>query len=127
MSVSKKISFILCSFCFVMPSVCFADIASKAYVDVELEGKMDTTTVDASPTENSSNLVSSGGVKTYVDMGIAAKQSKPSSGVANGKVLTYTGTDANANVVAAYINVPIATAAPSTVSPTGFAELWVQP
>ncbi|MBP5707898.1 MAG: hypothetical protein J6W79_02795 [Alphaproteobacteria bacterium] len=44
-----------------------AEIASKAYVDAELEGKMDTMTVDSTPTYNSSNLVSSGGVKTYVD------------------------------------------------------------
>jgi hypothetical protein len=54
------------------------------------------------------------------------KQTKPASGVANGKVLTYTGTDANANVSAAYVTVPVATGAPSTNTPTAFAEVWVQ-
>jgi hypothetical protein len=52
-------------------------------------------------------------------------QVKPSSGVAAGKVLTYTGNDANANVAASYVTVPVATAAPSTVAPTGFVEMWV--
>lgn len=65
--------------------------------------------------------------QAYVDENVGAKQTKPSSGVANGKVLTYTGSDANTNVSAAYIQVPVATAAPSTVTPTGFIELWVQP
>ena len=52
-------------------------------------------------------------------------QVKPSSGVATGKVLTYTGNNADANVAASYITVPVATAAPSTVTPTGFVEMWV--
>lgn len=58
--------------------------------------------------------------------GFADKQTKPASGVANGKVLTYTGTDANANVSAAYVTVPVAAGAPSTNTPTAFAEVWVQ-
>ena len=53
-------------------------------------------------------------------------QVKPASGVAEGKVLTYTGTDVDANVSASYVMVPVATAAPSTVAPTGFLEMWVQ-
>ena len=57
---------------------------------------------------------------------LSTKQAQPAS-VATGKVLTYTGPDAGANVSAAYITVPISTAAPSTVTPTGFVELWVQP
>lgn len=54
------------------------------------------------------------------------KQTKPSSGVASGKVLTYTGTDANANVSAAYVSIPVSSGAPSTNTPTSFAEVWVQ-
>lgn len=53
-------------------------------------------------------------------------QVKPTSGVAEGKVLTYTGEDADTNVSASYILVPVATAAPSTVAPTGFVEMWLQ-
>ncbi|MBO4700634.1 MAG: hypothetical protein J5620_02700 [Alphaproteobacteria bacterium] len=58
--------------------------------------------------------------------GFANKQTKPSTGVANGKVLTYTGSDANANVSAAYVTVPVAAGAPSSNTPTAFAEIWVQ-
>ncbi|MBQ6736156.1 MAG: hypothetical protein IJQ90_01565 [Alphaproteobacteria bacterium] len=58
--------------------------------------------------------------------GFTDKQTKPSTGVANGKVLTYTGTDANANVSAAYVTVPVASGAPSSNTPTAFAEVWVQ-
>ena len=54
------------------------------------------------------------------------KQTKPSSGVASGKVLTYTGTDANANVSAAYVSIPVSSGAPSTNTPTSCAEVWVQ-
>ena len=54
------------------------------------------------------------------------KQTKPSSGVANGKVLTYTGTDANASVSAAYVNIPVSSGAPSTNTPSSFAEVWIQ-
>lgn len=66
---------------------------------------------------------------TSVDIavnGFTDKQTKPSTGVANGKVLTYTGTDANANVSAAYVTVPVASGAPSSNTPTAFAEVWVQ-
>ena len=55
----------------------------------------------------------------------ATKQTKPST-VANGQVLTYTGSDANANVSAAYIKVPVATGAPSSNTPTSMAEIWIQ-
>lgn len=57
--------------------------------------------------------------------GFANKQTKPAS-VANGQVLTYTGTDANSGVSAAYIKVPVAAGAPSTNTPTAFAEIWLQ-
>jgi len=63
--------------------------------------------------------------KTYVDETVGGKQAKPASGVANGKVLSYTGNDAS-NVAASYIKIPVATAAPSTVTPSGFVEVWVQ-
>ncbi len=44
-----------------------AEVASRAYVDSGLAGKMNAMTVDSAPTANSTNLVTSGGVKTYVD------------------------------------------------------------
>ncbi|MBO4480747.1 MAG: hypothetical protein J5742_03970 [Alphaproteobacteria bacterium] len=83
-------------------------------------GKGVATTVSSSSTD--SDVATA---KAVYDQ-LVNKQTKPSSGVANGKVLTYTGNDANANVSAAYVTVPVATAAPSTVTPTGFAEIWVQ-
>lgn len=57
--------------------------------------------------------------------GFANKQAKPAS-VANGQVLTYTGSDANSNVSASYIQVPVASGAPSSTTPTAFAEIWLQ-
>ncbi len=87
---------------------------------------IDPTKVTTSGTSGlngaSSNLVN----EKAVAEAVANSQTKPSSGVATGKVLTYTGSDANANVSAAYVTVPMATAAPSTVTPTGFVEMWVQ-
>lgn len=107
----------------------------------------DVVNIDTTPTAGNTVPVTSGGVKTYVDgkitqtlttatatapsentvkTALEGKQTKPASGVANGKVLTYTGTDANANVSAAYVTVPVAAGAPSTNTPTAFAEVWVQ-
>lgn len=57
---------------------------------------------------------------------VSAFQVKPTSDIAEGKVLTYTGNDANANVSASYIKIPVSAGAPSTVAPTGFVELWLQ-
>lgn len=57
------------------------------------------------------------------------KQTKPSS-VSNGKVLTYTGTNANSNVSAKYIQVPVATGDPNdggTLNSTNpLASIWVE-
>ena len=56
-----------------------AQIASKEYVDDELAGKMNTMTVDATPTDDSTNLVTSGGVydaiaaATYDDTVLAGR------------------------------------------------------
>ena len=107
----------------------------------------DVVNIDTTPTANNTVPVTSGGVKTYVDgkitqtlttatatapsentvkTALEGKQTKPTSGVANGKVLTYTGTDANASVSAAYVTVPVAAGAPSTNTPTAFSEVWVQ-
>ena len=63
---------------------------------------------------------------TYVTDQVSAKQTKPSTGVAAGKVLTYGGTDANTNVSAQYIKVPVAAGAPSSNTPSSFAEVWLQ-
>lgn len=83
------------------------------------------TTMDSAPTASSNKPVTSGGVKTAVD----AKQTKPAS-VADGKVLTYTGNDANTNVTAKYIQVPVATgdpnAATNPATPTALSSLWIQ-
>lgn len=43
-----------------------AEIASKAYVDYELSGKMDTVAVDSTPISDSANLVYSGGVAAAI-------------------------------------------------------------
>ena len=66
------------------------------------------------------------GTWSDVTVDVSDKQTIPSSGVAEGKVLTYTGADANEDVSAAYIKVPVATGIPSSNTPTGFAEIWIQ-
>jgi hypothetical protein len=85
-----------------------------------------STTMDSAPTASSNKPVTSDGINTALN----AKQTKPSSGVAEGKVLTYTGNDANANVSAAYVKVPVATGDPSAASnpatPSDFASIWIQ-
>ncbi len=43
-----------------------AEIASRAYVDEGLSGKMNTMTIDSEPTVESANLVSSGGVAAAI-------------------------------------------------------------
>ena len=91
-------------------------------VEIAIDGDKVTTSGESGLDDTSTNLVQ----EKAVAEAIADKQVVPSSGVANGKVLTYTGSDANANVSAAYITVPVATAAPSTVTPTGFVEMWVE-
>jgi len=52
-------------------------------------------------------------------------QKKPAT-VANGMVLSYNGSNANTNVTAGYVKVPVATGAPSSNTPTSFLEIWVQ-
>ena len=56
-------------------------------------------------------------------------QAKPSS-VAEGKVLTYTGSNANSNVSAAFVKVPVASGDPNAASnpatPSTFASIWVE-
>ena len=56
-------------------------------------------------------------------------QAKPSS-VAEGKVLTYTGSNANSNVSAAFVKVPVASGDPNATSnpatPSTFASIWVE-
>ncbi len=55
---------------------------------------------------------------------VSALQKKPSS-VANGKVLMYTGTDANANVTADYVKIPNSDPGSGT-APTAFSYIWLQ-
>lgn len=98
------------------------DNSTTGATQIAIDSTKVTTSGASGLNVESTNLVQ----EKAVAEAIADKQAKPSSGVANGKVLTYTGEDANANVSAAYITVPIATAAPSTVTPTGFVEMWVQ-
>lgn len=70
--------------------------------------------------------VNTNGTTTDVAVnGFSDKQTKPAT-VANGQVLTYTGSDANANVSAGYIKVPVAAGAPSSNTPTSFVEIWIQ-
>ena len=84
----------------------------------------------ASTAADGSVQVTKDGTTTYpVVQGWASKQTKPSS-VSNGKVLAYTGTDANANVTATYIQVPVATGDPNNGgtlnSTTPLASIWVE-
>lgn len=126
------------------------DDSTNNQVKIDVAGVSGFTNVNGGTNADNAKLPTAAAVKTYADAKVSsansisssstttapnekavndalvAKQTKPSSGVANGKVLTYTGTDANANVSAAYVTVPVATAAPSTVTPSGFAEIWVQ-
>ena len=67
------------------------------------------------------------GTWSDVSVDVSDKQTAPSSDVAAGKVLTYTGTDANEDVSASYIKVPVtASGAPSSNTVTGIAEIWIQ-
>ena len=101
----------------------FADDAvfpSKDYVDDMFELKANRVSSIASGDTSSTTKYTSNAAVT----GFAQK--KPTSGVANGKVLTYTGSDANASVSAAYVKLPVAAGAPSSNTPTSFVEVWVQ-
>lgn len=100
--------------------------AGSANQVIQYNGTTDTwdaVTMDSTPTPSSLRPVTSGGVATALDN----KQTKPSSGVESGKVLTYTGTDANANVSAQYVHVPIADNNPSDSGiVSGLVSVWVQ-
>lgn len=103
--------------CLAMPSVAFANtiLTSKTYVDTN------TVAVNQDVGTNNANVG-----KTLVVNSSGKLVLAPSSGIAEGKVLTYTGTGANANVSASYVKVPVATGNPNSNTPTGFAEIWVQ-
>jgi len=93
----------------------------------EAGGLVDDVAALQNTVESMADVAFSGSYNDLVDTPNNANfQIKPTTGVAAGKVLTYTSDDANTNVSASYIMVPVATAAPSTVAPTGFVELWVQ-
>lgn len=77
------------------------------------------TTMDSTPTTSSQKPVTSGGVKNY-----AIQQPASAS---EGQVLTYgTGATASSRPVAGYVKVPVATGAPSSNTPSAFAEIWIQ-
>ena len=66
-------------------------------LETEIEGKMDTMTVDSTPTANSTNLVTSGGVAAAIasavsNVDLSTKQDKLGGGNDAGKVVTATGT-----------------------------------
>lgn len=48
------------------------DLVTKEYVDTGLSGKQNTLTFDTTPTENSTNPVTSGGVKSALDAQVVA-------------------------------------------------------
>ncbi len=104
--------------CLAMPSVAFANtvLTSKTYVDTN------TVAVNQGAANVGKTLV----VNSSGNLVLGDKQTAPSSGVAAGKVLTYTSTDANNNVSASYIKVPVATGKPSSNTPSAFAEIWIQ-
>ena len=96
--------------------------AVKAYVNSQSATAASNILTGTQSTTDTTHALTNAATTTALN----DKQTKPASGVANGKVLTYTGTDANANVSAAYVTVPVAAGAPSTNTPTAFAEVWVQ-
>lgn len=113
----------------------FADDAvfpSKDYVDDMFELKANKLNGTATSGQKIGDLAAGSGAgqdQVMYPSAAAVKQysqKKPTSGVANGKVLTYTGTDANASVSAAYVKLPVAAGAPSSNTPTSFVEVWVQ-
>ena len=121
----------------------------KVVTATDTAGTVGYTTIKTT-VDTSADLITAGAVKTYADAKVSSastvsssdsstapnqqavydlvsgKQTKPASGVANGKVLTYTGSDADTQVSAAYVTVPVSSGAPSTNTPTAFAEVWVQ-
>ena len=88
-------------------------IAVKNYADSKIANTL--TNGDTSHAPNSDLVYDA----------LDAKQTKPSS-VASGQVLTYSGNDANANVTASYVKIPVAAGTPSTNTPTNFVEVWIQ-
>ena len=100
----------------------FADDAvfpSKDYVDDMFDLKTNkVTSIASNEMSNTTKYTSNAAVTGFA-------QKKPSS-VANGKVLTYTGNDANSSVTAGYIKLPVASGAPSSNTPSSFVEVWVQ-
>ena len=96
--------------------------AVKAYVNSQSATAASNILTGTQSTTDTTHALTNAATTTVLN----DKQTKPASGVANGKVLTYTGNDANANVSAAYVTVPVAAGAPSTNTPTAFAEVWVQ-
>lgn len=96
-----------------------AVVPSRAYVDDTFDEKANKVSSIASNEESNTTKYTSNAAVT----GFAQK--KPSS-VANGKVLTYTGNDANSSVTAGYIKLPVASGAPSSNTPSSFVEVWVQ-
>lgn len=106
----------------VSPRFAFATdavVPSKAYVDDTFDEKANKVSSIASNEESNTTKYTSNAAVT----GFAQK--KPTT-VANGQVLTYTGNNANANVSAGYIKLPVASGAPSTNTPTSFVEVWIQ-
>ena len=109
--------------CLAMPSVAFANtiLTSKTYVDTN------TVAVNQGTGPNNANVGKTLVVNSSGNLVLGDKQTAPSSGVATGKVLTYTGDNVNTDVSASYIKVPVtASGAPSSNTVTGIAEIWIQ-
>ena len=98
----------------------------KTYVDSKASSAASNILTGTQSTTDTTHALTNAATTTALN----DKQTKPASGVASGKVLTYTGTDANANVSASYITVPVANNDPNAATNPGtvssLASIWVQ-
>ena len=116
------------------PSLAFADttVASQAYVDTYKEAFSNKLNGTSTSGQKIGDLTAGSGAgqdQTMYPSAAAVKQysqAKPTSGVANGKVLSYTGTDANTNVSADYIKVPQFDPSGTLPATPTFSYIWVQ-
>jgi len=90
--------------------------SNPEFVSNKLDGSSGNGIADTT-TDAATKYPSAAAVKDYA-------QKKPAS-VASGKVLTYTGNDANQHVSADYVKIPYGAGAPSTSTPSAFLEIWV--
>ena len=92
---------------------------TKSETDTLLNGKQDTLTFDTTPTTNSTNPVTSGGIKTYVDTKARTFQPYPST-------VNTTGTTQQFIASVQALNAPVGTAYLGTVELTDLPASLIQ-